>query len=45
MRVIAPPFPEIIILRKLLKGRPTLTFAGEVASGILAVGCVFNAVL
>jgi uncharacterized protein len=45
MAVIALSAPEMIILRKAL--RPTLiaTFAGVVATGILLVGYVFNAVL
>jgi hypothetical protein len=35
----------MIILRKVLKVRLILTFVGVVASGILVVGYVFNAVL
>ena len=45
MSVIALSLPEMIILRKVLKLRLILTFAGVVASGILLVGYVFNAAL
>lgn len=45
MSVIALSFPEMIILRKVLKPRLIATFAGVVASGIILVGYVFNAVL
>lgn len=45
MSVIALSAPEMIILRKALKPRLIATFAGVVASGILLVGYVFNAVL
>lgn len=45
MSVIALSLPEMIILRKILKPRLIATFAGIVASGILLVGYVFNAVL
>jgi uncharacterized protein len=45
MSVIALSLPEMIILRKVLKVRLIATFAGVVASGILIVGYVFNAVL
>ena len=45
MSVIALSLPELIILRKVLKFRLILTFVGVVASGILVVGYVFNAVL
>jgi hypothetical protein len=45
MAVIALSAPEMIILRKVLKPRLIATFAGVVASGILLVGYVFNAVL
>ena len=45
MSVIALSLPEIIILRKVLKPRLIATFVGVVASGILLVGFVFNAVL
>jgi uncharacterized membrane protein YraQ (UPF0718 family) len=45
MSVIALSLPEMIILRKVLKIRLIATFTGVVASGILLVGYVFNAVL
>ena len=44
MSVIALSFPEMIILRKVLKVRLIAVFAGVVAVGILLVGYVFNAV-
>ena len=45
MSVIALSFPEMVILRKVLKMRLIATFVGVVAIGILIVGYVFNAVL
>ena len=45
MSVIALSLPEMVILRKVLKLPLILTFAGVVATGILVVGYVFNAVL
>ncbi len=45
MSVIALSFPEMVILRKVLKLRLIVTFVGVVATGILLVGYVFNAVL
>ena len=45
MSVIALSLPEAIILRKVLKVRLIVTFMGVVATGILLVGYVFNAVL
>jgi hypothetical protein len=45
MSVIALSLPEMIILRKVLKVRLIATFASVVATGILVVGYVFNAVL
>ena len=45
MSVIALSLPEMIILRKVLKVKLIAIFAGVVASGILLVGFVFNAVL
>ena len=45
MSVIALSLPEMVILRKVLKMRLIATFVGVVASGILLVGYVFNAVL
>jgi len=45
MSVIALSLPEMVILRKVLKPRLIVVFAGVVATGILIVGYVFNAVL
>jgi len=45
MSVIALSFPETVILRKVLKPRLIAVFVGVVASGILMVGLIFNAVL
>jgi uncharacterized protein len=45
MSVIALSFPEMVILRKVLKMRLIATFIAVVACGILIVGYVFNAVL
>ena len=43
MAVIALSLPEMIILRKVLKPRLILVFAGVVGLGILLVGYLFNA--
>ena len=43
MSVIALSLPEMIILRKVLSIRLIAVFVGVVASGILAVGFLFNA--
>lgn len=45
MSVIALSLPEMVILRKVLKLRLIVTFIAVVATGILLVGIVFNAVL
>jgi len=45
MSVIALSLPEAIILRKVLKPRLIATFFGVVATGILAVGFLFNLVM
>ena len=45
MSVIALSLPEMVILRKVLKLRLIGAFVAVVASGILLVGYVFNAVL
>jgi uncharacterized membrane protein YraQ (UPF0718 family) len=45
MSVIALSLPEAIILRKVLKPRLIATFFGVVATGILLVGYLFNAIL
>jgi uncharacterized protein len=43
MSVIALSFPEMIILRKVLTTKLIAVFIGVVASGIIAVGYLFNA--
>lgn len=45
MPVIALSLPEMVILRKVLKPRLILVFAGVVGLGILLVGYLFNAVI
>lgn len=45
MSVIGLSLPETIILRKVLKPHLIATFIGVVATGILIVGYIFNAVL
>ena len=45
MSVIALSFPEMVILRKVLKLRLIATFVGIVAVGIMLVGYVFNALV
>ena len=45
MSVIALSLPEMLILRKVLRVRLILVFAGVVAGGILLVGYLFNLVL
>lgn len=45
MSVIGLSLPEMIILRKVLKTRLIVTFAGVVGTGILIVGCLFNLVM
>jgi uncharacterized protein len=44
MAVIGLSLPEMIILRKVLKVRMLIVFAGIVASGIMIVGFLFNAI-
>ncbi len=43
MSVIALSLPEMIILRKVLSLKLIMVFVGVVATGILAVGFIFNA--
>jgi uncharacterized protein len=43
MAVIALSLPEMVILRKVLRPQLIATFVGVVATGILAVGFLFNA--
>jgi uncharacterized membrane protein YraQ (UPF0718 family) len=45
MSVVALSLPELIILRRVLKPRLLAAFVALVASGILAVGYAFNAIL
>ncbi|MCB2185996.1 MAG: permease [Deltaproteobacteria bacterium] len=45
MSVIALSFPEMVILRKVLKPRLIAVFAGVVGLGILLVGYLFNAIM
>lgn len=45
MSVIALSFPEVVILRKVLKPRLIALFIGVVGSGILLVGYLFNAIM
>ncbi len=45
MSIIAISFPELIILRKVLKPKLIGVFVGVVAVGIIIVGYLFNAVL
>jgi uncharacterized membrane protein YraQ (UPF0718 family) len=45
MSVVALSLPEMVILRKVLTPRLIAAFVGVVATGILLVGYVFNAVL
>jgi len=45
MSVIALSFPEMVILRKVLKPRLIAIFVSVVATGILFVGFLFNAVI
>ncbi len=45
MSVIALSFPEMVILRNVLKMRLIITFVAVVASGIIVVGYVFNLVM
>jgi uncharacterized membrane protein YraQ (UPF0718 family) len=45
MSVVAISLPEMVILRKVLKPRLLLVFTGVVASGIIIVGYLFNALI
>ena len=45
MSVIALSFPEMVILRKVLKIQLVATFAAVVACGILLVGFLFNIII
>jgi hypothetical protein len=45
MSVIALSFPEVVILRKVLKPKLIAVFVGVVALGIISVGFLFNAIM
>ena len=45
MSVIALSFPEMVILRKVLKPRLIAVFVGVVGAGILVVGYLFNVIV
>ncbi len=45
MSVVALSLPEMILLRRVLTPKLIATFVGVVASGILAIGFLFNAIL
>jgi uncharacterized membrane protein YraQ (UPF0718 family) len=45
MSIIGISFPEIVILRKVLKPKLIAVFVGVVTVGIIIVGYIFNAVL
>ena len=45
MATVALSLPEVIILRRVLRPRLIAVFVGVTATGILAVGYLFNAVL
>jgi len=45
MAVVALSLPEMILLRRVLKPQLLAVFAGVVATGIVAVGYLFNALL
>ena len=45
MAVVALSAPEMILLRRVLKPQLIAAFVGVVATGIIAVGYLFNAVL
>ena len=44
MAVTALSFPEFVILRRVLKPRLLVVFAGVVTLGIMVTGYAFNAV-
>jgi hypothetical protein len=45
MATVALSLPEMILLRRVLKPRLIATFVGVTATGIIAVGYLFNAIL
>jgi uncharacterized membrane protein YraQ (UPF0718 family) len=44
MAITALSFPEMVILRKVMKTRLLATFVATVAAGIVVIGYLFNAV-
>jgi uncharacterized membrane protein YraQ (UPF0718 family) len=42
MAITALSFPEMVILRKVMKTRLLATFVAIVAAGIVVIGYVFN---
>jgi uncharacterized membrane protein YraQ (UPF0718 family) len=45
MSIIGISFPEIVILRKVLKPKLIAVFVGVVTVGIIIVGFIFNAIM
>jgi uncharacterized membrane protein YraQ (UPF0718 family) len=45
MAIIGLSFPEIVILRKVLKPRLLAVFVGVVTVGIILVGFIFNLIM
>ena len=45
MATVALSLPEMILLRRVLKPKLIATFVGVTATGIIAVGYLFNAIL
>jgi len=45
MAVVALSLPELVLLRRVLKLQLLATYVGVVATGIVAVGYLFNAIL
>jgi uncharacterized membrane protein YraQ (UPF0718 family) len=45
MSIIALSFPEVVILRKVLKPKLIAVFVGVVALGIILVGFLFNVIM
>jgi uncharacterized membrane protein YraQ (UPF0718 family) len=45
MAVVALSLPEMILLRRVLRPRLLATFIGVLASGIIAAGYLFNAII
>ena len=45
MSVVALSLPEMILLRRVLRPQLLATYVGVVASGIILIGFLFNAVI